>query len=133
MELILFSSTWMDTQDNTIYHAWIHSSHPSNVRGEKPFGLGPLASQATALTTRPCHLSLSKSAESWHRLWSGSRNRQRWRRRGSRAWRSSPPQRLRQRVSHAHGHRRRHRNPAGKGRTRLSKTAGEKAIGRGQK
>ena len=52
----------MDMQDHAIYHAWIHLFPTSYARGEKPFFLelesnpGPLASQATALTTRPCRL-----------------------------------------------------------------------------
>ena len=52
----------MDTLDHAIYHVWIHLFPTSYARGEKPFGLelesnpGPLASQATALTTRPCLL-----------------------------------------------------------------------------
>ena len=52
----------MDTQEHAICHVWIHLFPTSYTRGEKPFGLelesnpGPLASQATALTTRPCHL-----------------------------------------------------------------------------
>ena len=50
---------YMDTQDHAIYHVWIQLFHTSYARGEKPFGLelesnpSPLASQATALTTRP--------------------------------------------------------------------------------
>ena len=50
----------MDTQDHAIYHVWIHLLPTSNAPGEKPFGHelesnpGSLASQATALTTRPC-------------------------------------------------------------------------------
>ena len=56
---------YMDTQDLAIYHVWIHLFPTSYIWDEKPFGLelemnpGPLASQATALTTRPCHLRLS--------------------------------------------------------------------------
>ena len=52
---------YMDTLDHAICHAWIQLFPTSYARGEKPFGLelesnpGPLASQATALTTRPCH------------------------------------------------------------------------------
>ena len=47
----------MDTQDHAIYHVWIHLFPTCYARGEKPFVLelemnpGPLASQATALTT----------------------------------------------------------------------------------
>ena len=50
---------YMDTLDRAIYHVWIHLFPTSYARGEKPFGLklesnpGHLASQATALTTRP--------------------------------------------------------------------------------
>ena len=50
----------MDTQDHAIYRAWIHLI--SYLLGETPFGIeleanpGPLASLATALTTRPCLL-----------------------------------------------------------------------------
>ena len=46
------------------YHAWVHLFLTSSARREKPFGLelesnpGPLASQATALTTRPFSLGL---------------------------------------------------------------------------
>ena len=49
---------YRDMQDHIIYHLWIHLFPTSYARGEKPFGLelksnpGPLASQATALTTR---------------------------------------------------------------------------------
>ena len=49
----------MDTQGHGIYHVWIHLFPTSYALGEKTFGLeleskpGPLASQATALTTRP--------------------------------------------------------------------------------
>ena len=55
----------MDMQDNAIYRVWIHfipiSLYPR--REEKTIGSdlvsnqGPLASQATALTPRPCLLS----------------------------------------------------------------------------
>ena len=51
----------MDTQDRENHHVWIQLFPTSYARGEK-LGLelesnpGPLASQATALTTRPCHL-----------------------------------------------------------------------------
>ena len=54
---------YMDTQDHAIYHIWIRFIFPSSyAQGEKPFGLelelnpGPLASQATTLTTRLCLL-----------------------------------------------------------------------------
>ena len=56
---------YMDTLDHAIYHVWIHLFPTSYARGEKPFGLelesnsGPPASQATALTTRPCPLGQS--------------------------------------------------------------------------
>ena len=49
----------MDTQDHAFYHDWIYLFPTSYARGEKPFSLelesnpGPLASQATTLTTRP--------------------------------------------------------------------------------
>ena len=50
----------MDQQDHGIYHVWIHFIPPSLYpRREKTFcselklNPGPLASQATALTTRP--------------------------------------------------------------------------------
>ena len=55
----------MDTLDHAIYHIWIHLFPTTYARDEKPFGLelesnpDPLASQATALTTRPCHLGLA--------------------------------------------------------------------------
>ena len=52
----------MVMQDRAIDHVWVHLFPTSYARGEKPFGLKlesnprPLASQATALTTRPYHL-----------------------------------------------------------------------------
>ena len=55
----------MDTQDHAIYHVWIQIFPTSYARGEKQFGLelesnpGPLASQATALTTRTLLLGQS--------------------------------------------------------------------------
>ena len=55
---------YMDTQAHAIYHVWIQLFPTSYARVKKPFGLelesnpGALASQATALTTRPCHLEL---------------------------------------------------------------------------
>ena len=57
----------MDTQDHAIYHVWIHfiptSLYPmrrKNIWSELESNPGPLASQATALTTRPWLLGLSK-------------------------------------------------------------------------
>ena len=67
---------YMDTQDHAIYHVWIQLFPTSYARGEKPFGLelesnpGPLASQATALTTRPCHLG--RQLQSWHLAFDGA-------------------------------------------------------------
>ena len=52
----------MDMQNHAIYHVWIHLFPTSSAQGEKPFGLDlesnpdPLASEATALTTRPYRL-----------------------------------------------------------------------------
>ena len=51
---------YMDTQDHAIYHVWIHfiptSLYPrreKTIWSELESNPGPLASQATALTTRP--------------------------------------------------------------------------------
>ena len=55
----------MDMQDHAIDHVRIHLFPASYARGEKPSGLelelnpGPLALQATPLTTRPCRLGQS--------------------------------------------------------------------------
>ena len=60
--IIIIIIFYMDTQEHAICHVWIHLFPTSYARGEKPFGLelesnpGPLASQVTALTIRPCHL-----------------------------------------------------------------------------
>ena len=55
----------MDMQDHAIYHAWLLFSYllKPKEREERPFlelNPGPLASQATALTTRPCLLRLAE-------------------------------------------------------------------------
>ena len=61
----------MDLQDPAIYHVWILLFPTSYARGEKPFGLevesnpGPLASQATALATRPCRLGQESNWKFW--------------------------------------------------------------------
>ena len=53
---------YLDMQDHANYHVWIHLFPTSYAQGEKPFGLelesnpGPLPTQATAQTTRPCRL-----------------------------------------------------------------------------
>ena len=58
LEIIIF--IYMDTQDHAIYHVWIHfiptSLYPrrrKDIWSEQESNPGPLASQATALTTRP--------------------------------------------------------------------------------
>ena len=65
---------FMDMQDHAINHVWIHLFPTYNAQGEKPFGLelesnpGPPASQAAALTTRPCRLGQSSRDVSWQQM-----------------------------------------------------------------
>ena len=66
-ELFLLISIYMDAQDHAIYHVWIHfvpsSLYPrreENILSEPISNPGPLASQATALTTRPWLLGQSQ-------------------------------------------------------------------------
>ena len=58
---------YMDTQDHAIYHVWIHfiptSLYPRREKAiwsELELNPGPLASQATTLTTRPWLLGQTK-------------------------------------------------------------------------
>ena len=63
---------YMDTQDHAIYHVWIHfiptSLYPrreKTIWSELESNPGPLASQATALTTRPWLLGREKGFNFW--------------------------------------------------------------------
>ena len=59
---------FMNTQDGTIYCVWIHLFIPPYTLGERrkttwselELNSGPLASQATSVTTRPCLLRKGK-------------------------------------------------------------------------